>query len=167
MGEIINYAYIDGNNSNLGIRDLGWLLDYRKLRIYLKDKYKVKKAYIFLGFIPENKNMYAKLTEYGFYLIFKEVLKDKDGKVKGNCDAEMVLQAMIDYPRYSRAVIITSDGDFGCLVRYLYSMAKLEKVLSPNQQKCSSLLKKAAREKIVFMNNLKCKLSYSNEKAPQ
>lgn len=167
MTETNNYAYIDGNNLNLGIRDLGWLLDYRKLRTYLKDKYKVEKAYIFLGFIPENKNMYIRLIEYGFYLVFKEILIDKEGRVKGNCDAELVLQTMIDYPQYNRAVIITSDGDFACLVTYLYSKGKLEKVVSPNQQKCSSLLKKAARDKIVFMNNLRRKLSYVNEKAPQ
>lgn len=42
-----------------------------------------------------------------------------DGKRKGNVDAELVLQAMIEYPNYERAIIVTGDGDFGCLVRYL------------------------------------------------
>ena len=44
----------------------------------------------------------------------------REGKPKGNVDAELVLQAMIDYQDYERAVIVTSDGDFACLVRYLY-----------------------------------------------
>ena len=52
-------------------------------------------------------------------------------------DAELVLQAMIEYPHYERAVIVTGDGDFGCLVRYLYERQKLERVLSPNRRQCS------------------------------
>lgn len=48
-----NYAFIDGNNLHLGIRDAGWAVDYRKLRIYLADKYSVTKAFLFLGFAPQ------------------------------------------------------------------------------------------------------------------
>lgn len=93
-------------------------------------------------------------------------MKKNDGMPKGNVDAELVLQAMIDFNLYNQAVIITSDGDFHCLVNYLYGKNKLAKVLSPNYKKCSVLLRKAAREKIVFMNNLRNKLEYKNEKAP-
>ncbi len=32
-----NYAFIDGQNLNLAIRDLGWRLDLKKFRVYLKD----------------------------------------------------------------------------------------------------------------------------------
>lgn len=39
-----NFAFIDGNNLNLGIKDLGWPLDYKKLRVYLKEKYKTTKV---------------------------------------------------------------------------------------------------------------------------
>ena len=41
-----NFAFIDSNNVNLGIRELGWRLDFKKFRIYLKEKHKVKKAYL-------------------------------------------------------------------------------------------------------------------------
>jgi uncharacterized LabA/DUF88 family protein len=41
---------------------------------------------------------------------------------------------MIDLDNYERAVIVTSDGDFGCLVRYLYEKGKLERVLSPSRK---------------------------------
>jgi uncharacterized LabA/DUF88 family protein len=67
---------------------------------------------------------------------------------------------MIDFPEYEKAVIVTSDGDFYCLVRYLYEKNKLRVVLSPNREKCSALLKKTAREKLFFMNDLKRKLAY-------
>ena len=158
--ELTNYAFIDSQNLNLGIRNLGWKLDFKRFRIYLKEKYSVKVAYLFIGYLPENQNLYKSLQEYGYLLIFKPVLKDKDGKPKGNVDADLVLQAMVDYTKYEKAVVVTSDGDFYCLVNYLYNNNKLAKVLSPIKEKCSILLKKAAKEKIVFMDNLRDKLEY-------
>jgi len=43
-----NYAFIDAQNVNLAIKDQKWSLDWKKLRVYLKDKYKVGKAYLFI-----------------------------------------------------------------------------------------------------------------------
>jgi len=155
-----NYAFIDSQNVNLGIKELGWKLDWRRFRIYLKDKYSVKKAYLFIGYLPENQDLYKSLQESGYVLIFKPVLKPKQGKPKGNVDAELVLQAMVGYNDYKKAVIVTSDGDFYCLVKYLNDKQKLKIVISPNREKCSILLTRAAKEKIAFMNNLKQKLAY-------
>jgi len=87
----------------------------------------------------------------------------KDGEVKGNIDADLVLQAMIDYEKYDKAVIVTSDGDFYSLVKYLYKNNKLRIVVSPYFKTCSILLKKTAREKIVFVSNLKQKLEYKEK----
>ena len=78
----------------------------------------------------------------------------------GNVDADLVLQVMVDFGEYDKAIIVTSDGDFYCLVNYLYGKNKLEIVLSPIKEKCSILLRKAAREKIAFMDNLRQKLEY-------
>lgn len=161
-----NFAFIDSQNVNLGIRDLGWKLDWKKFRVYLKEKYGVETAYMFIGYIEENQDLYLSLQKNGYILIFKEILRNKDGFVKGNCDAELVLQAMIDYKKYEKAVIVSGDGDFACLVRHLKKQNKLMKVLVPNTTKYSALLKKAAaNECLDFMNNLKNKLAY-NEKHP-
>ena len=99
-------------------------------------------------------------------LVHKPVLKLKDGKVKGNVDAEMVLQAMIDYSNYEKAVIVTSDGDIYCLAYYLQRMGKLESVLAPCEAGCSHLLKKAAGSRIAFMDNLRGKLEYKKKRTP-
>lgn len=161
-----NYAFIDSQNVNLGIQELGWKLNWRKFRIYLKEKYGVETAYMFIGYIEENQDLYLSLQKSGYVLIFKEILKNKDGFVKGNCDAELVLKAMIDYKKYKKAIIVSGDGDFACLVRHLKKQGKLEKVLVPNTQKYSALLKKAAEnEHLDFMNNLKSKLAYQNKKS--
>lgn len=157
-----NFAFIDSQNINLGISAIGWKLDWRRFRVYLEEHYGVARAYIFIGFLPENQALYNSLQRYGYILIFKAVTYRKDGKAKGNVDAELVLQAMIDYKEYEQAVIVTSDGDFACLVKYLYDQEKLERVLSPNTKNCSLLLKRAAREKIDFLENARTKLEYKN-----
>ena len=117
------------------------------------------KAYYFIGFVEGNNDLYAKLQEYGYILIFKPTFRNKDGKVKGNIDAELVLQAMIDYNNYDKAVIVSGDGDFYCLVKYLRERNKLRNVLAPND-KYSGLLKKSAGSNIAVMNDLKKKLEY-------
>lgn len=157
--EVKNFAFIDSNNLNLAIQELGWKLDFKRFRIYLLEKYRVEKAYLFIGYLPENQNLYRSLQEFGYVLIFKPIMRDGDGEVKGNIDAELVLQAMIDYDKYKKAVIVSNDGDFYCLVNYLYEKGKLKKVISPNYKKCSALLKKAAKEKIDFLDYQQNKLA--------
>lgn len=157
--EVKNFAFIDSNNLNLAIQELGWKLDFKRFRIYLKEKYDVEKAYLFIGYLPENQNLYRSLQEFRYVLIFKPIMRDGDGEIKGNVDAELVLQAMIDYDKYGKAVIVSNDGDFYCLVNYLYEKGKLKKVISPNYKKCSALLKKAAREKIDFLDYQQNKLA--------
>ncbi len=51
---IYNYAFIDSQNLNLSIRDQGWQVDFKRFRKYLEDKYHVRKAFIFIGYIPTN-----------------------------------------------------------------------------------------------------------------
>lgn len=160
-----NYAFIDSQNLNLAIRDLGWRLDFARFRCYLRDKYGVEKAFLFIGFIEGNNQLYASLQAAGFICIFKPTLKHKDGTTKGNCDAELVLQAMIEYPHYDRAIIVTGDGDFYCLVKYLIEQNKLQVVMVPNRYKFSALLKfQICQPYLRFMNDLEVKLAYKKKR---
>jgi hypothetical protein len=102
-----NYAFIDSQNVNLATREIGWKLDFKRFRVYLKDKYNITKAFLFLGYIEGNTKLYTYLQDAGFICIFKPTLEYKDGHTKGNCDAELVLQAMIEYKNYNKAVIVT------------------------------------------------------------
>jgi uncharacterized LabA/DUF88 family protein len=158
-----NYAFIDSQNLNLSIKSLGWNLDFQKFRTYLKEKYKVTKAFLFIGYIEGNEDLYKSLQEAGFVCIFKPTLTYKDGKTKGNCDAELVLQTMIDFPNYKKAVIVTGDGDFHCLIKYFIQENKLKKLLIPNQTKYSALLKKFPSGFLGFISDLKHKLSYKKK----
>lgn len=152
-----NFAFIDSQNVNLSIQDMGWKLDFNRFRIYLHDKLNVKKAYLFIGYVPSNQRLYTALQEDGYVLVFKPTVEYRQGKVKGNVDAELVLHTMIQYPNYNGAVIISGDGDFACLVDYLRSKRKLKRLVVPNKEKYSSLLRKFNKQ-ILFMNELKNKM---------
>lgn len=158
MVEGNNFAFIDSQNVYRGINALGWKLDWKRFRVYLAEKYHVKTAYMFIGYVGNNQSLYSMLQKAGFVLVFKPTVPDGEGNIKGNCDADMVLQAMIDYSEYTKAIIITSDGDFYSLVKYLYEQGKLERVLSPYVRTCSVLLKRSAKEKIIYMDNLRAKI---------
>ena len=165
------YAFIDSQNLNLSIRNnlknkrgqivyRGWRLDFKRFYIYLKDYYKITKAYLFIGLVPGNEALYKYLQEAGYILIFKptlEVNREGETRIKGNVDAELVLHAMIEYPKYDQAIIVSGDGDFHCLIEYFVEKNKLFKLLIPNLFSYSSLLRKF-KKYISFINVLRGKL---------
>jgi len=159
-----NFAFIDSQNLNLSIQQLGWKLDFKRFRRYLSEKHGVHKAFLFIGYVEGNNKLYQSLQEAGYVLIFKPTLKYKDGTTKGNVDAELVLHAMIEYPNYNKAVIVTGDGDFHCLVEYLADKDKLKQVLIPNEFRYSALLKKinkSDKKYFSFISRMKNKLMMS------
>ncbi len=150
-----NFAFIDSQNVYLSIQSLGWKINWKRFRVYLKENYRVTKAFLFIGYIEGNNDLYSELQDAGFICIFKPVLKYKNGTIKGNVDAEMVLHTMIQFNNFDKAMLVTGDGDFYCLVQHLLENNKLQTVLVPNQNKYSALLKKFAKKNIAFMNNLR------------
>lgn len=163
-----NVAYIDGANLHRGVASLGWQLDYERFRVWLSEKYKIKTAYLFIGMIPKYADLYKRLQQWGYTLVFKEVVYDKEGKPKGNCDADLVLQAVCDVyeQKCEHAFIVTSDGDYASLVKFLLQKQKLLVVLSPREgEKCSILLKRTGA-RIAYLNDQRSILESHNEKAP-
>ena len=154
------YAFIDSQNLNLGIRDQGWELDFSRFRVYLKDKYYVFEAFLFIGYVAGNEALYTYLQRSGYVVIFKPTLERKKGKTlktKGNVDAELVLHAMIQFPGYDQAVIVSGDGDFHCLVEYLEEKRKLFKLMAPSRKSFSALLRRFGSY-VIFVSDLKQKL---------
>lgn len=167
------YAFIDSQNLNLSVqKDIvngagvttyqGWKLDFRRFFIYLKDKYKVDKVYLFIGRVAGNESLYKYLESAGYKLVYKPTLDFKDGKervTKGNVDAELVLHAMIEYPRYNKAIIVSGDGDYHCLIEYLEAQKKLLHIMIPNKTSYSSLLRRYSAY-FVYITDLRGKLEY-------
>ena len=162
------HIYIDGNNLYRAASELGYQLDYKKFRGWLRQKYNPTSVYLFIGLIPARTTFYEYLQECGFILIFKQTVTVK-GVVKGNCDAELVLKSVSDF--YTKACtscfLLTGDGDFGCLVEFLKSSSAISGIIAPDTKKCSILLKNKNTE-VFFLNDHYHKFSSKTkkEKAP-
>lgn len=162
MKKQIVYAFIDSQNLNLGTsKDIykgkkriykGWKVDYKKFRRYLSDKFRVKKAFLFIGHIKQNEKLYRRLQSYGYALIFKPTVKDNQGRPKGNVDAELVLHAAaVEFDKYDKAVIVSGDGDFYCLHEFLEKHKKLAYIIIPNDKSESSLLRPFQKYKVFII----------------
>jgi uncharacterized LabA/DUF88 family protein len=165
-----NYAFIDSQNLYLGVSNdviskkgkkiyTGQRLDYRKFRSYLREKYNVRKAYIFIGFIPTNNKLYSYLQEAGYTIVFKTIATylDESGdlQTKGNVDTDIVLYAAaVLEGEYEKAIFVSGDGDFLSLYKYLDDQGKLGEILVPNRHRYSKLLN-GYRDKLRFISDLR------------
>jgi uncharacterized LabA/DUF88 family protein len=151
-----NYAFIDAQNLYLGAKEAGVKLSYKKFRVYLKEKYNVERAYLFIGYVPENQNLYDDLQEKGFLLKFKPVLPGGPGQKpkEGNVDADLAFNVMRYYKEDAKAVVVTGDGDFDNMVKYLRKKGKLAAVIAPNKNKCSALLQKAGAAEMRYLGDI-------------
>lgn len=175
------YAFIDSQNVNVSTQKFGWKMDWRKFRRFLKDRYGVTQAYMFIGYVPEYKDMYEFLHDAGYAIVLKPTFdmskphdkiakpdpsKDNETEdkkpVKGNVDAELVLWAMKEIPNYDKAIIISGDGDFYCLVEYLDQQGKLLKLMPPNVHYSS--LFRPYEKYIEHLGNYKRDLAYHDRK---
>ena len=163
-----NNAYIDGANLHYALRSMGWKLDYTRFRVWLRERFAVKEAYIFLGYVAQEKILYEYLERCGFILIFKEVSHDRLGNLKGNCDSDLVLRVAQDAyeERFDRAIIVSSDGDFASLIVFLQRRKRLEILVSPSpEDRCSTLLKRT-QAPITFLDRHRDLFELRNKKAP-
>jgi len=154
---LTNAAFIDGVNLYKARVDLGWEVNTRKLIKHLEETYGVGKAYYCIGFIAYNQGLYDRLESEGFELVYKQTYY-VNGELKGNIDAELVLKSMTQYRVYKEAVMVTSDGDFACLVKYLIQKNKLRAVIASTKDKCSHLLEEASGTYICYVDELRNKL---------
>lgn len=161
-----NFAYIDGANLHKGVESSAWMLDYRNFRSWVRQKFSITDAYLFIGLMSKNADLYTSLQSKGYILVFKEIVYDGSGKAKGNCDADLVLQAARDYYENhpSSALLISSDGDYASLVRFWQEKKVPCAIVSPAPiAKCSILLKRTGAP-IIYLEDMKRKLSFRSSK---
>ncbi|MGH7195609.1 MAG: NYN domain-containing protein [Candidatus Saccharimonadales bacterium] len=175
------FAFIDSQNLNVSVQKFGWKMDWRKFRQFLEKQYGVSQAYMFIGYLPENENLYEQMHAYGYMVVLKPTFdltrpqpdmmtpaeaaqfaknnpaEDKK-PVKGNIDAELVLWAMKEISNYDQAVIVSGDGDFYCLVEYLAGKNRLKALLAPNAHYSS--LYNAYEKYVVRLDSFRSQLAY-------
>lgn len=167
-----NVAFIDGQNLYMGTAlDKGnpWRIDLERFRIFLRDRYKVKTAYYFLGYVQEkNQDLYDSIQEAGFVLVFREHNTAMIGKKKGNVDADIiftVMKKLYTKDNFEKIILVSGDGDYKMLVDFLIKEDRFEKILFPNTKYASSLYKKIGSEYFDTLENkdTKKKISHKNK----
>ncbi len=121
----------------------------------------------FSGISSWERRLYLQLNEAGFTLIYKEITYGDGNKIKGNCDADLVLSAVVDYYEhcFDRAVLVSSDGDFASLASFLKKKDVFLTLISPHE-KCSYLLWKVGVP-VVILDTQRNRLQLpQKEKAP-
>jgi uncharacterized LabA/DUF88 family protein len=104
--------------------------------VWLKDKFDIKEAYLFIG---------------------KKEVTYKSGKPKGNVDTELVLTGVREYfeNEIKKVVLVSSDGDYKCLVEFWKEKEINISIISPYPEKyCSKLLRKT-RQDIYYIYHKK------------
>ena len=143
-----NIAFVDGQNMHMSTTtaDKSWRIDLARLRVYLRQKYSVEKAYYFLGFVQdEHQELYDEIQEAGFILHFRKHNSAMLGKKKGNVDTDIVFHIMkklYQKEPFNKIVLVSGDGDYKLMVDFLIEENRFEKVLFPDQKRASSLYKK-------------------------
>ncbi len=158
-------AYIDASNLKFGVEQSGWKLDYKSFRSWLRDKFQIDEAILFMGLIPEYSALYNYLQNIGYKIVFRPTLKVKDGTTKGNVDGEIILHIAEDFfgENLQEAILVSGDGDYYCVVEFLKRKKVPIKIVSPNNKYLSLLLKRTGVP-IIILEEFKYKL---NEKTPK
>lgn len=168
------FVFIDASNLFYGgEKSLGWKIDYKKLLIYLEEKYNANRIIYFGGVeiynfkynyqenntvpikeledyltdLVKNKSIelneaqilllgrhlqrvrfYLKLLQFNYELFLKPVklYAQDDGttKRKANCDVDMAFHLMKERDNFDRAIILSGDGDFLPVLKYLKEIGK-------------------------------------------
>ena len=174
------FVFIDASNLFYGgQKSLGWKIDYQKLLIYLREKYKITETFYFGGVelhdfeyeyqnndtVPIKKlekhlvdfiknkgkkfdeatlilvnrhlqraKFYLKLEQFGYKLFLKPVkLYEQEGGMtrrKANCDVDMAFHLMKEKDNFDRVIILSGDGDFLPVLKYLRKLGKEVIILS-------------------------------------
>jgi len=139
-----NIAFIDAQNLHLWTQTENWKIDFKRFRVYLKDKFKVDEAYFFLWVIDEDNNMlYRKIQKAGFILEFRNHNSNMSWKKKWNVDVDIVYNIMhrlLEEDDFDKIILVSWDWDYIKLVKYLIKKNRFKKILFPNK-KYSSLYK--------------------------
>lgn len=155
-----NQAFIDGQNLyfNTVNAERPWIVDLTKLRVYLREKYGVDRAYYFLGIaMDDHQTLYRAIQEAGFILIFRKHTSGMAGHKKGNVDTDIVfaiMQKMVEQDEFDKVVLVSGDGDYYRMVEYLIKKGRFAKLLSPNRRSTSSLYRSFTPRYVDFLDNI-------------
>ena len=159
---------IDAANLESSVKDLGWWIDYAKLRNLLDGNklVQVRNYCVHHGTANQN-NFFTFLKKNGYILITKplKIIKQKEIKKgdlrKANFDVEIAVDVMEMADKFDTLVLFSGDSDFDYLIKILKSKGKRVVVISTKYHISKELIEsgskyidlKKLREKIERQTN--------------
>ena len=106
------------------------------------------------------------MQKAGFIVLFKEHTAALKGSKKGNVDTDIVFEIMkilLERTDFHKILLVSGDGDYKKIVDFLIKRGVFKKLLFPNKQFASSLLKKLGSEFFDYLESpdVRSKISYS------
>lgn len=128
--EIYNFPYDYQMDDTVPLKKLqNHLNDFLK-----RESKKLNEAELLLiGRHLQRVKFYFKLNEFGYSLFLKPVklYEQEDGttKRKANCDVDMAFHLMKEKENFDRVIVLSGDGDFLPVLKYLKNQAEKEVIL--------------------------------------
>lgn len=145
--QIRNVAYIDNQNLYRASTNnpQPWDVDMRRLRVYLRDKYKVQTAYLFMGcYSRHSERMYDYFKSCGYELMWRPHNEGGHSLKKGNVDTDIVFKMMLDLYEgrdFDLMYLVSGDGDYFMTVDHMLEKGCFGRVLFPSRRNASFLYK--------------------------
>lgn len=156
--------FIDGSNINHTMKDLGWDIDWNKLKSYFSNEGHLVNVFYYM---VEKKPLSIKCQDYQSalrnigYIIKKKDLKtiycseSKTSIYKGDMDVNLTVDVIKAENTFDTCVFLTGDSDFVPLIEYLDSIGKIVKVVSSNHKGTSREIKDAVGMNHISLENIR------------
>ncbi len=132
-------------------------LNLKKLLKYLNKKKSVSEKII------KKIKFYLKLNSFGYTLKLKpvKIFKDVNNNIikKANCDVDMTFDLMFYFNKYSSVLILSGDGDFTTVLKYLISIDK-EVIILARGERTAKELKQLVKGNFKDFSRLKNVLEF-------
>lgn len=133
-------VFIDASNIYFSQKTMGWRVDFQKLLQYFTQNCDLFRIGFYSAINPDNKKerkFHDFLDIIGYAVKHKEIkfIKDKSdtlhgGHHKGNIDVDLTIDAVHFRDTYDTFILLSGDGDFESLVKYLKAFKKRCLVMS-------------------------------------
>lgn len=146
-------VFIDASNIYFSQKTMGWRIDFQKLLDYFKKHTNLAKISFYAAINPENdkeRKFHDFLEIIGYSVKHKEIkfIKDQNdnlrgGHHKGNIDVDLTIDAVHFRDEYETFALLSGDGDFESLIKYLKARGKRCIVISAKKHIAIELIKQA------------------------
>lgn len=177
------YIFIDASNLHYFLVNAGWRIDWRKFKTYCENRYSSAAFFYYEGIpsksqyfdihpdhkLPQFAEAKKKKKEYFKFLkslSFKvrhkpvgRVYDNTAGEFKHKCnfDVELTIDALDNMDQYDVFVLVSGDGDFIKLVKYLKGRKKKAVVMAPGERLAIQLAE--AANQVIYLEDIEDKIA--------